>query len=118
MPSCITDVWMRACSCSASPTIAQNSRAWCDRRSTRRKRRSALVLRRAITPTDCRIAQGAVLGLATTHPRAPQAERTRLEMPAHQLDHARLIEAIQGLDGFKGRPVLPGHFDNARCVGS
>ena len=78
----------------------------------------ALALRRAVARLVAMVAchtsrsQGRMFRLAALHTLAPQAERTRLQLLAHQRDNGGLIKRELGLNGLERRAVLPGHFND------
>jgi hypothetical protein len=72
--------------------------------------------------TDLEAPQLPMLGLSARHPLSPQSKRPGLQLPAHYLNDGSLIQPVVGLDGLKGRAILPGHLDDpvdvSACEGS
>lgn len=54
-----------------------------------------------------------MLGFASLDPFSPHSPGRRLHFPSHQADHLRLTESKLHFDRIEGRPVFPGHLDDA-----
>ena len=54
-----------------------------------------------------------MLGAASSHARAPHPKRRWLQLPSHQSNHRRFIQAELRLYRFKCSSVLPGHLNNS-----
>ena len=56
------------------------------------------------------------LANAAIDPLSPKSKTTRFKMLTHQFDHLGFGEAKLKKDGFKGRSIFPGHFDDTVFV--
>ena len=72
----------------------------------------AFVLAGAISAADLRIAQLKVFCDTATDPRPPAPERRCGQMAAHKYPERSFIQTIQMFNGFEGRAIFPGHFNN------
>ena len=71
-------------------------------------------LQRTFEPADFRVSfRKMLLADATVHPLSPKVEATSFQFAPHQLNHFCLSDVELYFDGFKGRSILPSHFNNS-----
>ena len=74
------------------------------------------VLRGAFATAHARLSERCVLGFTRCDSFAPEPKASGFKFSTHQVDDTALGKPEDGFDGFKRSSVLPGHFDDSRCI--
>ena len=64
-------------------------------------------------PEPIGAAGSCVFGFASAHPLAPELERRRFHLLAHQCDHLRLGKSELKFNRLERSAVFPGHFNDS-----